>query len=71
MKTALIVVVFVILAVLHQDVWNWDNGDLIMGFIPVGLAFHAGYSIAAAVFWACVGKFAWPTRLEVWADGAD
>ena len=71
MKTALIVVVFVILAVLHQDVWNWDNGDLIMGFIPVGLAFHAGYSIAAAVFWACVVKFAWPTRLEVWADGAD
>ena len=71
MKTAIIVTVFVALAVLHQDAWNWDKADLVFGFIPVGLAYHACYSIAAAVFWACVVKFAWPTRLEEWADGAD
>jgi hypothetical protein len=71
MKTAIIVIVFVALAVLHQDAWNWDKSDLVFGFIPVGLAYHACYSIAAAVFWACVVKFAWPTRLEEWADGAD
>ncbi|MEM6278478.1 MAG: hypothetical protein AAF491_01450 [Verrucomicrobiota bacterium] len=71
MKTAVIVTVFVILAVLHQDVWNWDKENLVFGFMPVGLAFHAGYSIAAALFWACVVKFAWPSRLEEWADSAD
>lgn len=71
MKTGIIVAVFIILAVLHQDTWNWDNGDLVFGFMPVGLAFHAGYSIAAAIFWACVVKFAWPSRMEAWADEAD
>jgi len=71
MKAAVIVIVFVILAVLHQDEWNWDNSGLVFGFIPVGLAYHAAYSIAAAIFWALVVKFAWPTRLEEWAEGGE
>lgn len=71
MRTAVIVIAFIVLAVLHQDTWNWDNADLVFGFVPVGLAYHAAYSIVAALFWACVVKFAWPTRLEAWADGAD
>ena len=68
MKTGIIIFVFITLAVLHQDTWNWDIGNLLLGFIPVGLAYHAGYSIVAAVFWACVVKFAWPKHLEEWAD---
>ena len=71
MKTAIIVTVALVIAALHQDCWNWDNGNLVFGFIPVGLAYHASYSIVAALFWACVVKFAWPTRLERWADGED
>jgi hypothetical protein len=65
------VVVFIILAVLHQDVWNWDNANLVFGFLPVGLAYHAAYSIVAAIFWTLVMKIAWPTRLEEWADEPD
>ncbi|MEP4078039.1 DUF3311 domain-containing protein [Haloferula sp.] len=64
-------VVFIILAILHQDVWNWDNANLVFGFLPVGLAYHAAYSIVAATFWAIVMKIAWPTRLEEWADESD
>ncbi len=73
MKPAVLIaiVVFIVLAVLHQDVWNWDNADLVFGFMPIGLAYHAGYSIVAATFWAIVMKFAWPTRLEEWADETD
>lgn len=71
MKHFIIIAVFIALAVLHQDTWNWDNGNLVFGFIPVGLAYHAGYSIVAAVYWACVVKFAWPTKLEEWAEGGD
>ena len=71
-KTTLIfVLVFVALAVLHQDVWNWDNANLVFGFMPVGLAYHAAYSLVAAIFWAVVMKFAWPHKLEEWADGKD
>ncbi|MBK1826799.1 DUF3311 domain-containing protein [Haloferula rosea] len=70
MKPAVLVstIVFIVLAVLHQDVWNWDNANLVFGFLPVGLAYHAAYSIVAATFWAIVMKIAWPTRLEEWAD---
>ncbi len=73
MKPAVLIaiVVFIVLAILHQDVWNWDNADLVFGFMPIGLAYHAGYSIVAATFWAIVMKFAWPTPLEEWADETD
>lgn len=68
MRTAIVIVVFVILAVLHQDFWNWDNRSLVFGFIPVGLAYHAAYSLVAALFWFLVSRFAWPTKTEEWAD---
>ena len=58
----------VILAVLHQDFWNWDNASLVFGFLPVGLAYHAIFSVLAAIVWAMAVKFAWPTRIEAWAD---
>ncbi len=68
MKKAIIVAVFIALAVLHQDFWNWDNDNFVFGWLPVGLAYHAGFSIVAAIFWALVVKFAWPTKLEKWAN---
>ena len=51
-KKGLILIVFLIFVVLHQDFWNWDNSNLVFGFMPVGLFYHACYSLAAAAFWA-------------------
>jgi hypothetical protein len=49
---------------LHQDFWNWRNGGLVLGFLPVGLAYHAAYAIlSAAMMWVLV-KFAWPKQLD-------
>lgn len=67
-KKGIIFILFLILLVLHQDFWNWDNANLVFGFMPVGLAYHAGYSLLAAAFWAVVIKIAWPTHLEEWAE---
>ena len=67
MKVWVAIAVFVML-VLHQDVWFWDSHYLILGFMPVGLAYHAGYSIAAALLWALAIKFAWPEELEKFAE---
>jgi len=51
--------------VLHQDSWNWAKAEpLVFGFLPVGLAYHAGYSILAAITMAVLVKFAWPKHLE-------
>ncbi len=58
----------VLLIILHQDNWNWDKGDLVFGFIPIGLAWHAGISIAASVVWFLSTIFAWPQELD-YAEG--
>ncbi len=49
---------------LHQDFWNWKNSGLVFGFLPVGLAYHAAYAIAAACLMAVLVKFAWPAELD-------
>ena len=66
-----ILILAIVLGVLHQDFWNWDNSSLVFGFMPIGLAYHAGYSLAAATLWAFAIKFAWPTELVKWAETDD
>lgn len=42
----------IVLLVLHQDFWFWDtHKPLVFGFMPIGLAYHAGISILASVVW--------------------
>jgi hypothetical protein len=57
---------------LHQDFWFWRRADpLILGAIPIGLMYHALYSIAAAgLMWLLV-RYCWPAHLEDAADGAE
>ena len=50
---------------LHQDCWNWKQAEpLVFGFLPAGLAYHAGYAVLAAIMMALLVKFAWPTGLD-------
>ena len=50
---------------LHQDVWFWRQArPLVLGFLPVGLAYHGLYCLGvAALMWALT-RFAWPAHLE-------
>ena len=54
------------LYLLHQDYWFWDSArPLVFGFLPIGLFYHAVYSLAVVVLmWALV-RYAWPAHLEV------
>ncbi len=59
------VVVAVTLLYLHQDSWNWRTADpLLFGFLPVGLSYHAAFTLASAAFLAALVKWAWPKHLE-------
>ena len=41
---------------------------MVLGFVPVGLAYHALFSIGCALLgWLVIIK-AWPTELEAFAD---
>jgi hypothetical protein len=55
------------LFVLHQDFWWWDDTSLVMDFMPIGLFYHAAFSIAAGLLWALANKLAWPEHIEAWA----
>ena len=71
MKRTLLVLATLVLYALHQDIWFWREArPLAFGFLPVGLVYHAGYSVAASVLlWALV-RWAWPAHLEE-QDGSE
>ena len=58
----------VLLAILHQDFWYWDDRTLVFGFMPIGLLYHACFSLVCAITWILAVKFAWPHHIEEWAD---
>ena len=51
---------FFALLFLHQDFWNWSSEEVILLGMPIGLLYHAFFSIACSVlgFWAVVKT--WP-----------
>ena len=59
MKYAIWILVL-LLIILHQDVWYWNDGTLVFGFMPIGLFYHACISVAAGVVWFLACQFAWP-----------
>ena len=65
MKKLLLLLLILAVYVAHQDLWNWDKSDpLVFGFLPIGLAYHAAYSILAAAMMAVLVAFAWPKHRE-------
>jgi hypothetical protein len=68
-KRKLIYFALVVLAFIHQDFWFWDNPTLLCGFLPIGLAYHAFYSLLAALVWLLALKYAWPADIETFAEG--
>ena len=57
----------VALYVLHNDFWFWYDPRLVLG-LPIGLTYHVGYNLAAAVLMFLLVRFAWPSHLEVAAE---
>lgn len=64
MKSILLVVAVAALYILHQDIWFWRSSYLVFDFIPIGLFYHAVFSIAAALLMWLLVTYAWPSHLE-------
>jgi hypothetical protein len=57
--------VLVSVYVLHQDFWFWRTArPLVFGFLPVGLAYHAAYTLAISVVMLYLVRRRWPSHLE-------
>ena len=46
----------VLLFVLHNDFWLWDNAQIVLG-IPVGLLYHIVYCFVATILMAIIVKY--------------
>jgi len=67
MLTALFLLVFF---ALHQDLWFWREArPLVFGVLPVGLAWHAAYTLAVSAIMAVLVRRSWPSHLEDEAGG--
>lgn len=70
-RALLLAAFFVVLFILHQDSWWKNDPRLVLGFLPVSLAYHVGWTLAVALAWWLVTKFAWPGALDAAPPPAD
>jgi hypothetical protein len=65
LKPWLLGVLVAVVYALHQDFWNWRRIEPVFwGFVPVGLGYHAVYSIVAVLLMWTLVKLAWPADLD-------
>ena len=65
---SLVWLLFVVMFLAHQDFWWWEDSSLVFGFLPIGLAYHALFSIGCALLGWLAIRMAWPNELENFAD---
>jgi Protein of unknown function (DUF3311) len=65
MRPKIAALLVALLYVLHQDFWFWNTArPLVLGFLPIGLFYHAAFTLASAgVLWLLVTRM-WPDHLE-------
>ena len=57
------------LYVLHQDTWFWSAArPLVFGFLPIGLFYHAAFTLACSMLLWLLVRYQWPGHLESAAD---
>lgn len=60
-------VALLVVYLLHNDLWLWDDPSIVLG-LPVGLTYHVGYSLLAALMMFLLVRHAWPEELEAMDD---
>jgi hypothetical protein len=62
LTTALLVA---IMYALHQDFWFWGTPTpLVFGFLPIGLFYHAAYTVVTSVLLWVLVRLNWPAHLD-------
>ncbi|GJQ25329.1 MAG: hypothetical protein HBSAPP02_03610 [Phycisphaerae bacterium] len=60
-----VILFFLLLIAAHQDFWWWHTHEpLVLGFVPIGLAWHVGISLCAAALGLVAMTYCWPTHLD-------
>ncbi|MDA7790570.1 hypothetical protein OAP38_04890 [Opitutales bacterium] len=59
---------FLVLLFVHQDFWNWSDESLVGLGMPIGLFYHALFSLACSALGVWAVTRAWPTEWEKYAE---
>lgn len=50
---------------LHQDIWYWRTArPLVFGVLPIGLFYHAAYTVVTSLALWWLVHLVWPSHLE-------
>jgi hypothetical protein len=65
LRIALVAFIIAVVYALHQDFWLWRTArPLVFGFLPIGLAYHAAYTLAISLLMLYLVRRHWPSHLE-------
>lgn len=60
-----VLAIVAVLYLMHQDLWFWRTArPLVFGFLPVGMFYHAAYTVLIAAVLAVLARRYWPAHLE-------
>lgn len=62
-RSLLLYAVLVVLYLLHNDLWLWNDASLVLG-LPAGLAYHIGFAVATSIVLTLLVIHAWPEHLD-------
>jgi hypothetical protein len=63
-RSLLLYAALVVLYLLHNDLWLWNDASLVLG-LPAGLAYHIGFAVATSIVLALLVIHAWPAHLDL------
>jgi len=61
----LLVILVLVFYLLHQDIWFWRTArPLVFGTLPIGLFYHALYTLAVSAIVGVLIRYVWPAHLD-------
>jgi len=64
-RSGLAALLVAVMYVLHQDIWLWRTPALVVfGILPIGLFYHAAYTLATSLLLWLLIRLIWPSHLE-------
>ena len=64
MRAVVLTLSVILLYLLHQDFWFWRDGTLVFGAVPIGLFYHAVYTVATSLALILLVRLLWPAGLD-------
>ena len=63
-KSRVAVLLIAVMYALHQDIWFWRTPSVVFGILPIGLFYHAVYTLATSLLLWLLIRLIWPSHLE-------